>query len=49
MTEEPVEIDESHTASPIMPEESPAVLETLLESTPGPDQSHLWDWPIAQE
>ncbi len=37
-TEEPVEIDESHTASPTKPEVQPAVLETLLDSTPGPDQ-----------
>ncbi len=36
--EEPVEIDESLTASPTQPEVHPAVLETPSESTPGPDQ-----------
>ena len=37
-TEEPVEIEESFTASPAQPEVSPAVLEALLESPSGPDQ-----------
>ncbi len=37
-TEEPVEIDESFTANLLQPEVPPAVLETSLESTPGPDQ-----------
>ncbi len=36
--EEPVETDESFIASPLQPEVSPAVLETPLESTSGPDQ-----------
>ena len=37
-TEEPVEIDEPHTASPTEFEVQPSVLETPLDSTPGPDQ-----------
>ncbi len=37
-TEEPVEIEESFTASPARPEVSPAVLEAPLESPSGPDQ-----------
>ncbi len=37
-TEEPVEIDESFTTSPLQPEVPPAVLETPLESTSGPHQ-----------
>ncbi len=36
-TEEPVEIEESFTASPAQPEVSPAVLEAPLESPSGPD------------
>ncbi len=37
--EEPVEIGESFTASPLQHEMSPAVLGTPLESTSGPDQN----------
>ncbi len=37
-TEEPVEIEESFTASPARPEVSPTVLEAPLESPSGPDQ-----------
>ncbi len=40
-TEEPVEIGKSHTTNPsypTKPEVLPAVLETLSDSTPGPDQ-----------
>ncbi len=38
MTEEPVEIEESFTASPARPEVSTTVLETALESPSGLDQ-----------
>ncbi len=38
VTEEPVEIEESFTASPAQPEVSPAVLEAPLESPSGPEQ-----------
>ncbi len=37
-TEEPVEIEESFTTSPLQSEMPPAVLETPLESASGPDQ-----------
>ena len=37
-TEEPVEMEESFTASPAQPEVSPALLEAPLESPSGPDQ-----------
>ncbi len=42
-TEEPVEIEESFTASPARPEVSPAVLEALLELPSGPDRELLVD------
>ncbi len=38
MTEEPVEIEESFTASPFQPEVPPMVSEAPLESLSGPDQ-----------
>ncbi len=38
MAEEPLEIDESFTASPTTPEVPPVVLETPSDSTPGPNQ-----------
>ncbi len=38
MTEEPVEIEESFTASPAQPGATPMVLEAPLESPAGPDQ-----------
>ncbi len=37
-TEEPVETNETHTASPTEPEVQLTVLETLSDSTTGPDQ-----------
>ncbi len=38
LTEKPVETNETHTASPTEPEPEPAVLETLSDSIPSPDQ-----------
>ncbi len=42
-TEEPVEIEESFTASPAWPEVAPAVLEAPLELPSGPDQEFSGD------
>ncbi len=42
-TEEPVEIEESFTASPAQPEVAPTVLEAPLESPSGPDQEFSGD------